>query len=94
MDEDVPADVEAVLLQLFEAGSEAAQDGDSVTARETVERAETVIANKLPESDLKSQLHHGCERAHEALEPESEAETAVAVEYLAAMERRIEGASE
>jgi len=101
--EDPPADVLAVLAQLFAEGQEALAEGDVDTARETVTSAETVATNKLPEGDLRGQLLHGCGQARELLDPETGAgsdegdnpegvdqvEPEAAEEYLAAMERRL-----
>ena len=101
--EDPPADVLAVLAQLFGEGQEALADGDADTAREAVTSAEAVATNKLPEGDLRGQLLHGCAQARALLDPETGggsaegddpegangAEPDAAAEYLAAMERRL-----
>jgi hypothetical protein len=102
--EDPPADVLAVLAQLFAEGQASLTDGDVDTAREAVTSAETVVTNKLPEGDLRGQLLHGCGQANALLDPETGGEGEgpeetdgvepdAAAEYLAAMERRLpEGA--
>jgi hypothetical protein len=106
--EDPPADVLAVLAQLFAEGQEALADGEVDTAREAVTSTEEVASNKLPEGDLRGQLLHGCAQARALLDPETGGGSAegdgpegmdrvepdaAAAEYLAAMERRLpEGA--
>ncbi len=87
MSADVPPDVEAVLTQLLEEAQEAFETGDSETGVEAVTSAATVARTKLPEGDLRAQVLHGCERV-EALAGEG-GNTAVAVEYVAATERRL-----
>jgi len=87
--EDVPADVSAALAQLFEEGQQALEDGDRETCRQTVESAESVATNKLPEGELRGQLLHGCERVHHLLDPETEEDPEVAIEFLTAMQRRL-----
>ena len=101
--EDPPADVLAVLAQLFAEGQEALADGDVDAARETVTSAEEDATNKLPEGDLRGQLLHGCAQARGLLDPETgggdaegddpegtdRVEPDAAAEYLAAMERRL-----
>ncbi len=52
-----------VLGQLFEAGAAALDDGDPDTARQCLTSAETVATNKLPDSEFRSRLLHGCDRA-------------------------------
>jgi hypothetical protein len=56
-------DVMDVLGQLFEAGAAALDDGDPDTARQCLTSAETVATNKLPDSEFRSRLLHGCDRA-------------------------------
>jgi hypothetical protein len=106
--EDPPADALAVLSQLFAEGQDALADDDVDTARETVTSAETVLTNKLPEGDLRSQLLHGCDQVRLLLDPEAGdgedegdgptsedgVEADAAAEYLAAMERRLPDAGE
>lgn len=101
--EDLPADVLAVLAQLFAEAQESLADGDVDTAREAVTSAEAAATNKLPEGDLRGQLLHGCAQARALLDPETgggdgegdgpegadSVEPDAAAEYLAAMERRL-----
>jgi hypothetical protein len=89
--DDLPADVVAVLAQLFDEGQTALADDDPATARETVDTAEEVATNKLPEGSLRGQLLHGCAEVRGLLDPEVEdgVETDAAAEYLAAMARRL-----
>lgn len=85
MTEDLPADVRDTLAQLFAEAGEAAREGRSETALAALSTAATVVDNKVPESDLKRQLAHGCERARTT----AEAEPLVAAEYCAAMRERV-----
>ncbi len=85
---DVPADVESVLSQLFEEAGDAFDRGDVETAVSAVATASEVATNKLPDSEFRSQLLHGCERA-EAVATGEDGDTAAAAEYVAAMERRL-----
>ncbi|WP_336336664.1 hypothetical protein [Haloarcula brevis] len=86
MPEDLPTDVHAVLTQLVEAGETAVVSAEFDTARRTVATAETVSRNKLPESELRAQLLHGCERARSTL---ADDRPDAAAEYLRAMTRRL-----
>lgn len=86
MSRDLPSDVHAVLTQLAEEGESAIIEAEFDTARQTVVTAETVSRNKLPECDLRSQLLHGCEQVHTALDNDH---PDAAAEYLRAMERRL-----
>ena len=52
--DDVPTDVHAVLAQLLEATEQALRSGEVQTARRTIEAAQTVSRNKLPEGDLQA----------------------------------------
>lgn len=69
MSEDIPADVRAVLAQLFAEGRDALRAEDRETAVETVTTAETVATNKLPEGTFRDRLLHGCERVRRLLAP-------------------------
>lgn len=89
---DVPPDVEAVLTQLFEESREAFERGDRETGVATVTSAATVARTKLPECTLRAHVLHGCERA-EAVTTAEDDDTAVAAEYVAAMERRLADAT-
>jgi hypothetical protein len=84
--EDLPADIETVLAQVFAGGQEALERGDVESCRQIIESAEAVISNKLPAGQRKERLRFGCERARAGL---NDGETELAEEYLAAMERRL-----
>lgn len=86
---DVPPDVAAVLRQLFDAAGSAEVSLDTEEFRATVETAQTVTRNKLPESDLRGQLLHGTERVLAT----AEHDPTVAAEFLRAMERRLADAT-
>ena len=86
MPDDLPSDVRAVLTQLVEEGKAAVVSSEFDTARQTVSTAETVSRNKLPESELRAQLLHGCERVSAALDDDR---PDAAAEYLRAMARRL-----
>ncbi len=92
MDDDIPADVQATLGQLFEECETALSAEDLSTAQETVDSARSIAANKLPEGDLREHLLHGCDRVETLLDPEEEdVEAEAASEYVAAMGRRLPG---
>lgn len=88
MAEDVPPDVNAVLVQLFEEGAQALEDGNDDTCLQSVESAESVVTNKLPEGELRGQLRHGCRRVRELLTSDDQDREAAA-EFLSAMQRRL-----
>ena len=90
---DVPTDVEEVLTQLFEEAQAAFDEGDVEMAVAELSTASEVATNKLPEGDLRSRLLHGCEQAETAATGE-DPDTAVAGEYVAAMDRRLDDAIE
>ncbi|AUG48366.1 hypothetical protein BVU17_12830 [Haloarcula taiwanensis] len=86
MSSDLPSDVHAVLTQLAEEGETAISGAEFDTARQAVATAETVSQHKLPECELRSQLLHGCEQVHTALD---DGHPDAAAEYLRAMNRRL-----
>ena len=88
MTPDVPPDVDSVLTQLFEEGREAFERGQVETGVSTVTSAATVARTKLPESALREEILHGCERA-QAVATAENSDSAVAAEYVAAIERRL-----
>lgn len=89
MSEDIPPDVIAVLSQLFEEAHEALEVDDNETCRQTIESAEEVATNKIPEGELRGQLLHGCQRVRRLLDTEEDEEAEAAVEFLTAMQRRL-----
>lgn len=93
MTDDLPSDVQETLSQLFAEGRDALAADDIETGRAAVTSAESVVTNKLPEGDRRSQLLHGCERVSRLLDSD-EVDTAVATEYVAAMARRVSSGEE
>lgn len=89
MGSDEPADVQAVLIQLFTEGRTAIEAGDESTARSVIESAETVVRNKVPSERRTELLLHGCERAQAGLDAEDHDDLAAAAAYLTAMKRRL-----
>lgn len=84
---DVPPEVHETLTGSLAEAVAAARDGDPETVRDRLETVATVATHKLPPSPLRERLLHGCSRARDNLE----ADYGVAVEYLRAMQRRLEG---
>jgi hypothetical protein len=89
---DVPPDIESALSQLFREAREAFDGGDTETGVAAVTSAATVARTKLPEGPLRDRLVHGCERA-ENVATDGDCDVAVAVEYVVAMERRLDDAT-
>lgn len=89
MDDDIPADVRASLAQLLEECGVALEKRDLSTARETAGSARSVATTKLPDSELRDHLVHGCDRVESLLDPQEEIEADAAGEYVAAMRRRL-----
>jgi len=87
--DDLPSDVETVLSQLLEETETALRTDEFETARQTVQTAATVSRNKLPESELRGQLLHGCGEVVDALEPADGVKDDVAAEYVRAMIQRV-----
>lgn len=87
----IPADIRAVLTQLFAEGRRSLGDGDVATARDIVASARTIVRNKLPEGERRERLLHGCARVASLLDGTPESDAAAA--YLSAMERRLEPAA-
>mgnify|MGYP006274387795 CR=1 FL=1 len=83
--DDLPADVEAALIQLVESARVAVREGRPDEAVSTVETARTVARNKLPDGARTERLVHGCERVADLAADDP----AVAGEYLDAMRRRL-----
>jgi hypothetical protein len=86
-EEKLPPDVRDTLCQLFEETRDRAHD-DPATAYEQLDSARRVTETKVPETDLREQLLHGCSAATDALD---ENEPALVAEYAAAMARRVDG---
>jgi hypothetical protein len=87
--DDVPSDVHAVLTQLFKEAESAILSEEYETTRQTVDTAETVCRNKLPEGELRAQLLHGCDRVQAALDSADGVDSDTTAEYLRAMDRRL-----
>jgi hypothetical protein len=83
--DDLPADVEATLIQLVESARTAVREGRSDEAVAAVDTARTVAQNKLPDSERKDRLVHGCDRVADLAADDPP----VAIEYAAAMRRRL-----
>ncbi|MFC7071609.1 hypothetical protein ACFQJ7_17000 [Halovenus rubra] len=86
---NVPEDIASVLSQLCRESSAAFKRGDRETGVAAITSAATVADNKLPESDLRQQVLHGCERA-ETVATADESELGVAAEYAASIERHLD----
>jgi len=84
-EETVPPDVRETLCQLFDETRERANDQPE-TAYEQLDSARRVSETKVPASELREQLLHGCAAATDALD---ENDPALAAEYAAAMARRV-----
>jgi hypothetical protein len=82
---DLPVDVRDTLAQLFAEAGKAARERRTETALAALSTAATVVENKVPESDRKRQLIHGCERAQATATDEP----LVAAEYCEAMHKRL-----
>lgn len=85
MTEDLPVDVRDTLAQLFAEAGKAARERRTETALAALSTASTVVENKVPESDRKQRLAHGCERARATVADEP----LVAAEYCEAMRERL-----
>lgn len=59
---DLPADVRAVLSQVFEAVPTELGRGETTAALSLVETARTVTTNKVPPGDRRQLLLSGCDR--------------------------------
>lgn len=81
---ELPADVQETLGQVLAEAQERVDDPE--VSGQLVDTARRVTTNKVPEGALKERLLIGCDAVTEAL---AEDEQAVAVEYLASMERRV-----
>lgn len=90
MSDDVPSDVYSVLAQLLTEGRTASVDGDLDTVGDVVDTVRRVSTNKLPESDLRARLLHGCTLLGDELDGEPDTDALAA--YFRAMERRLENA--
>ena len=91
--QDVPSDVRAVVTQLLDESQRALAAGDYGTVRESVATVDSVATNKLPESELRAEMRHGCHRVEVLLDPDDGVQSDTATEYLAAMERRFTAAA-
>ncbi|MXR50356.1 hypothetical protein GRX03_01875 [Halovenus sp. WSH3] len=87
MVDDVPTDVQTVLSQLLTASRKALDSGDTETCRRTISSVQSVATNKLPESERRARLRHGCERVQDLIGGD---EAAAARAYVVAMESQME----
>lgn len=69
----IPADVQAVLSQLFAETADALSAGDDALALSLVDTAETVTTNKVPPGERRELLLEGCYRIEDVLDGESNA---------------------
>jgi uncharacterized protein YyaL (SSP411 family) len=88
--DDLPPDVHAVLAQLLTEAQVAIGERDHEAARAAVGTVDEVATNKLPESERRRRLRHGCERATALLDDGGTEATAAATAYLVSMERRVD----
>jgi hypothetical protein len=84
-EEKLPPDVRDTLRQLFDETQESVHDQPEA-AYEQLDSARRVTETKVPETELRDRLLHGCAAATDALD---ENDPALAAEYTAAMGRRI-----
>ncbi|MFC6757914.1 MULTISPECIES: hypothetical protein [Haloarcula] len=89
MPDDLPSDVHAVLTQLLDETEAAIQAEEFDTVRQTIETATTVSQNKLPESDRRAQLLHGCGAVTAAIAAEDGVDADLTIEYVRAMAQRL-----
>jgi len=87
--DDVPSDVQAVVIQLLDETDTALRAGEFQTARRAIDTVETVSRNKLPAGELRGQLLHGCAAALTALESDDSNDADLAAEYVRAMTQRL-----
>ncbi|GAB7095725.1 hypothetical protein JCM30237_28790 [Halolamina litorea] len=88
--DDLPSDVHAVLGQLLAEAQVAIGERDHEAARTAVDSVDEVASNKLPESEQRRRLQHGCERVRALLEDGDNDDYAAAAAYLSSMQRRVE----
>ena len=82
----LPPDVHQTLTQLLDSAGDAVDRGEFQTARESVETAAVVTANKVPPGETKKRLEHGFRE----LEPLLADEPVVAREYLRLVRETVE----
>lgn len=94
---DLPADVRSVLTQLLAEARTAAAERNVSTVADAVGSVERVATNKVPESEARDRLLHGCreiDRLLDGLEPplspDERGRITIAVEYLRSMEAVLE----
>lgn len=94
---DLPSDVHSVLTQLLGEARAAAAERDVATVADAVASVESVATNKVPESEVRERLLHGCaevERLLAGLEPplapDERGRITITVEYLRSMETLLE----
>jgi hypothetical protein len=91
-DDTLPADVRAVLSQLFAEAEQAVSVGDSDTARSLIDSADTVTTNKVPAGEVRELLLDGCTRVEDVLDGDGndDARRALAAEYCGRLRVTVE----
>jgi hypothetical protein len=83
---DLPADVEATLVQLLSEAAAGARRRDVEEVEALVDTVDTVAENKVPAESLRERLRHGCGTVRRLVTDEP----LVAAEYLEAMGRLVD----
>ncbi|RDI72900.1 hypothetical protein [Halopelagius longus] len=86
MSEELPPDVRATLVRLFEEAAEDARTRDEESVRTRLETVEAVTDDDVPPGSGKERLRHGCAQVRKTVENEP----LVAAEYLQAMRRLVD----
>lgn len=81
----LPADVRAVLTQLFGEARASADAGQYDAVRELLDTAETVVRNKVPDPEERDRLLAGCGTVRDSLGSDDD----TAMGYLRSMRRRV-----
>ncbi|MUV89305.1 hypothetical protein GJ629_04820 [Halapricum sp. CBA1109] len=93
VDDGIPADARAVLVQAFGEAERSLRSGDRETARALITTARTVATNKVPAGERRTRLLDGCERVVSILDGDGNGSDrrALAAEYCAALRAVTEG---
>jgi hypothetical protein len=84
----LPADVRDVLAQLLAAADDSVTRGEYDDTRAILDTVETVVRNKVPDSDERERLLAGCGTVRDALGSDD----GLAQGYLRSMRRRVRAA--